>query len=329
MKIAILRDSIPTQAAPDQLDCLVEAAAVSQALSELGHDTYEIEFSRDAATFVRTLEASCPDLVFNLVESVDGEGRLVYTAPALLDWMGLPYTGSSTEAILLTSHKLVAKSILAAHGIPTPLWVSMDDLCDKKKDVAPGMYIIKSVWEHASLGLEEDSVVSVIDGKHLFEEMNQRLHKLRGHCFAEIYIDGREFNIAILEGDDGPRVLPPAEMVFHNYPEGKHKVVGYRAKWIEQSYEYHHTIRNFQFPSEDHSLLATIENIALACWRIFALRGYARVDVRVDKEGRPWVLEVNANPCIAPDAGFVAAAQIGGLTYTQLIDRILSASRMS
>jgi len=121
-------------------------------------------------------------------------------------------------------------------------------------------------------------------------------------------------------------VLPVAEILFEDYPEEKLRVVGYRAKWQEGSFEYAHTPRSFDYTVEDEPMVQRLKAIAKECWRVFGLRGYARVDFRVDDAGEPWVLEVNANPCVAPESGFIAAAAQAGLSYNQVIQRIIEDS---
>jgi D-alanine-D-alanine ligase len=220
-----------------------------------------------------------------------------------------------------TSGKPLAKARLRDRGLATPRWYTLDALATD--EWLPGRYIVKSAWEEASVGLDEDSVVQVDHPWALKEEIERRLPTLGGEGFAEAYIDGREFNLSVLAGPDGPEVLPPAEIDFVGYGEGKPRVVGYRAKWDESSYEYHHTPRRFDLPRSDGALIARLSAIAEACWRLFGLHGWARVDFRVDAEGRPWVLEVNANPCLSPDAGFAAAVERAGIGYTRAIERIL------
>jgi D-alanine-D-alanine ligase len=100
-------------------------------------------------------------------------------------------------------------------------------------------------------------------------------------------------------------------------------VVDFRAKWDEASFEYHHTIRCFDFLPKDQLLLNMLSFLAKECWQVFGLGGYARVDFRVDNDGNPWVLEINANPCISPDSGFVAAADRAGINYADFIARII------
>jgi D-alanine-D-alanine ligase len=138
-----------------------------------------------------------------------------------------------------------------------------------------------------------------------------------------LFIEGREFNLTVLGGAGGPRVLPPAEIDFGAFPDGKPHIVGYRAKWDAGSFEFHHTPRRFDFPQEDGGLLDHLTMLALRAWDEFGLRGYARVDFRVDRAGQPWILEVNANPCLAPDAGLAAAVQHSGIGYDRAIQWIV------
>jgi D-alanine-D-alanine ligase len=118
-------------------------------------------------------------------------------------------------------------------------------------------------------------------------------------------------------------VLAPAEIVFQDYGPSKVRVVGYRAKWISDSFEYANTPRRFDFPSQDSGLLDEMAALAVSCWKLFDLRGWARVDFRVDGSGCPWILEINANPCLSSDAGFMAAVRRSGLEPAEAIHRIV------
>jgi len=325
MRVVVLHGRVPEGASSDELDVLVQVEAVSKALTDLGHDTVAAAFSFDLNGVMESLRTIQPDLVFNIVESVEGLGQFIYLAPAVLDYLKLPYTGSCTEAIFLTSNKLLAKKVLKASGISTPPWFCHDTIRDGSL-AAEGPFIIKSVWEHASIGLSEDSVVHVKNRDHLLREMHRRREQLRGNCFAESYVEGREFNLSLLAGESGPEVLPPAEIHFVSYAPGTLRIVDYAAKWNADSFSYQHTPRSFDFPDEDKPLMRRLAAIAKNCWHAFGLRGYARVDFRVDPLGKPWVLEVNANPCISPDSGFVAAAERTGLSYKQIIERIIGDS---
>ncbi len=319
--MAVLHGAVPEGASKDELDVLVEAEAVSEALLRLGHEPVRIALSLDLKAAVELLTALEPELVFNLVETVGGKGSLIHLAPALLDVMRIPYTGARTEAMFLTSNKLVAKELMRAHGIATPAWY----VAGKGGAGAAGLYMVKSVWEHASIGLGEGSVIAAEDQDQLRREVEARSEGPAGHCFAEAYIEGREFNLSLLASEEGVELLPPAEIVFDAYPEGKRRLVCYRAKWDEDSFEYQHTPRRFHLQGDD-PLIRSMEGMARACWGLFGLRGYGRVDFRVDREGRPWVLEVNANPCLSPDGGFMAAAMEAGLGYEEVIQRIMGDS---
>jgi D-alanine-D-alanine ligase len=235
----------------------------------------------------------------------------------------IPYTGSSTDAIYTTSNKLLTKKLLMGAGIATPEYLTMENH-GQYEIVSGESYIIKSVWEHASMGIDDESIISIKEPQKLFYAVMRRKEKLGGECFAERYIEGREFNLSMLTSGNGPVVLPPAEIRFDKYPAGKVNIVDYRAKWIRDSFEYNNTRRSFEFEENDQSLLESLEDIAIRCWHLFGLGGYARVDFRVDKENRPWVLEVNANPCISPDAGFAAAAFCAGLNFSEIINRIIN-----
>jgi D-alanine-D-alanine ligase len=310
---------------PDQRDVLLQAEAVAKVLAEMGWEPVHGFFPLDLAGFVKTLKTMAPDFIFNLVESVDGHGRLIHFAPTLLDILGTPYTGSGADSLYVTSHKGMAKKWLRSAGIPTPESYSRADL-KSGINFLPGRYIVKSIWEHASIGLGQDCVIEAEDSARLLTELEKRRAGPGGEAFAELYIEGREFNLSLLAFPEGPEVLPPAEMRFENYPPGKLKMVDYRAKWDEASFEYQHTHRNFQFPRSDEPLLQRLKDLARQCWSLYHLRGYARVDFRVDEENHPWVLEINANPCLAPDAGFIAAATQAGLTYRQVVESILQDS---
>lgn len=329
MKTVILHGAIAEDAPPDELDTLAQVDAVRAALEELGHEVATVPFSLDLEAARNALRRHAPDLVFNLVESVEGAGRLLHLAPALLEFLGIPYTGSGAESLFVTSNKVLAKELLRAHGIPTAQWYTLADLATDGP-VPPGPYIIKSIWEHASVGLDEDSVVEADRREALRRACLERGKGPGGECFAEVFLPGRELNVALLATEGGPQVLPPSEILFQDYGEGKRRVVGYRAKWHEDSFEYSHTPRRFDFPPEDAPLLATLADTARRCWRIFGLGGYARVDFRLDASGAPNVLEVNANPCLTPDAGYAATAAQAGLRYVEAIQRIVAdASRVA
>jgi D-alanine-D-alanine ligase len=335
MRVTIVHNAVADDDAPDERDVLVQAEAVQAALRTLGHEPGTLPCTLDLSEVKRRLTDLRPDLIFNIVESLDGKGRLIHVIPFLLDALNVPYTGACAEAMCLTSHKVLAKQRLAAAHLPTPPWIGpwpddVPNLPPTALDPAgmpDGKWIVKSVWEHASIGLDETTHLLCDHADRAATLLQERAPRLGGACFAERFIDGREFNLALLAAPGGPQVLPPAEILFEGYADQALKIVGYRAKWDSDSYEFHHTPRRFAFPPEDAALLARLRDLALQCWRLFGLNGYARVDFRIDAAGRPWILEINANPCLSPDAGFAAALDAAGISFAGAVERILSDAR--
>ena len=312
----ILYNKLSKNAKADEADVLDQVNLVSEAFTKLGYTSTAIPFSIKIKKAAKAIQAANPDVVFNLVESINNNGSLLYFSPAYLDTLGIPYTGSHTEAMFVTTNKVLAKKILLAAGLPTAPWFKPSDF-----DAAPNKrYILKPIWEEGSLGLDEHSV---FDGNNLAAIEKAKQHSNETH-YIEEFIDGREFNISILASENGPVVMPPAEIQFIDFPAGKPKVVGYTAKWIEDSFEYKNTQRTFDFPKSDVPLLAKLVDLCAKTWNELNLRGYARVDFRVDKNNNPLILEVNANPCISPDSGFVAACGRAGIETTEMVRRIVA-----
>jgi D-alanine-D-alanine ligase len=319
MKAIVLYNDVGPGAAEDDLDVLVQRDTIAEALKNLGYTTELLPVTLDLQRIYDRLHQRQPLFVFNLVEAITAVGRFIYFAPALLEHLNIPFTGASSDALFFTTNKILTKERLEKAGMPTPAWSSRPDKIPKSKPP----YIIKPVWEDASVGLDEQAVV--YESVSLPAVFNQRIQQF-GDSFAEAYIDGREFNLSLLDSERGPQALPPAEIRFQDYPPDKPRLVDYKAKWESASFEYSHTIRHFDFPVSDETLLKKLKDYAVRCWHLFKLRGYARVDFRVDHQERIWILEVNANPCISPDSGFIAAAGQAGLSFEMVVRRIVSSA---
>lgn len=317
-KAVILHNQVHADSPKDELDVLVQADEVFKSLSELGYQPVTVPFTLDLARSIRAIKKINPLFVFNLVESLEGDGQLIHLAPALLDHLGLPYTGAGQEAIYVTSNKILTKKLLQLAAVATPPWLGAGSSRGSAA-LDSGTYLLKSVWEHASNWFADDSIVHAAAEAELRPLLEKKNRSGRGQFFAEKYIAGREFNQAILAGES----LPMSEIRFVEFPGDKLRIVDFRAKWDEQSYEYIHTPRSFEFADADRPLLAELRAIAGRCWEYFNLSGYARIDFRVDDENRPWVLEINTNPCLSPDGGFFAAAERGHLTFTRMVERIV------
>ncbi len=320
-KIVILHTDVAPDAGEDEQDCLRQAETIAEAIAELGHSSVKLPFLLDLNATMHALHREAPDMVFNLVETVAGKGSMIYFATALLDHLQMPYTGCRTDAMYLTSNKPLTKQMFSTHGIATPPWVTADGTITP--EARPGTYLMKASWEDASVGLDEGAVIRTSDPRKLPSALQARQKEIGMACFAEAYIDGREFNLGLWAGKDGVQMLPPAEMLFLDYPPDKLKLLDYRAKWVEDTFEYDNTRRTLEMKPQDSALLMRMRDIAKRLWHLFGLRGYARVDFRVDPSGNPFVLEINANPCLSPDAGFAAALESAGIKYSRVIDDIL------
>ncbi len=321
--VLILHNSVTNESTADARDILEQMDCVRAALVSHGYEapTLAIDLKLDAAK--ARLKEYPPHAVFNLVEAIDDCGQLVPVATALLDHLQVPYTGCGTEGLMITGNKVMAKQWLRAHGLATADW--WDGVSPVPPHPGPGRWITKPVSEDASIGMDDSSVVADFSQVPTRVREQETLRKYR--WFAEQFIEGREINVALIDGPAGPQVLPIPEIEFVDYPADKPRIVGYAAKWQEDSFECRNTVRRFVDPVSEAALCAELGRMSLQCWDIFQLRGYARVDFRVDAAGKPWVLEVNANPCISPDAGFAAALEQAGITYADGIERIVAAAR--
>ena len=300
----------------DELDVLDQVAHIEKHLVDIGISVYRKGITEMFMSEIAELAKEKPDFVFNLVESINNKGELIYFVPALLNLYSIPYSGNSLESIFLTTNKTICSNSMKNAGINNP----GSYLPSNPKLLKPGRkYIIKPIWEDGSLGITSDSVFECKPG---FEA------KLKGlddaHWFIEDFIDGREFNISILAGKDGPEVLPPAEIVFVNYDESRPRIIDFKAKWEIDSFEYINTVREFPGNKINNHLATNLKEAALACWHLFSLKGYARVDVRTDNNDNVFVIEINGNPCISPDGGFVAATREAGYPFTEVLQRIIN-----
>ncbi|MDD5708083.1 MAG: GNAT family N-acetyltransferase [Kiritimatiellae bacterium] len=324
MRIHVLHQEIAADADADERDVLDQANAVAAALARAGHDVVVLPVTLDLGALTRSLRASKPDLVFNLVESLDGADRLLPCVPSLLESLGCPHTGNQADALYLTTHKLLAKQRLRAAGLPTPDWIESTGGGDATSPMEREGWLLKSVWDHASAGVHAANLLRGASREQARHRLRNLIARQGGEWFAEAYVEGREFNLSLLEGPAGVTALPPAEIQFLDFPADKPRILDYEAKWNAASFAYTHTPRRFDFPAEDAALLDVLKRLALACWQACGLRGYARVDFRTDAAGHPFILEINANPCLSPDAGFAAALEPAGISYDDAIARIVN-----
>lgn len=316
MKCCIIYNEPQEGAQADELDVLDQVIYIENHLLKLGISVNRKGITSEFMHEIEDLALEKHDFIFNLVESIDNKGELNYFIPALLNMYSIPYSGNPLEAMFVTTSKTLAGKTMLNAGIRVPGAYQPS----KKQLLKKGQkYIVKPIWEDGSFGITGDSVFEYSP------DMDTKLRELDdSHWFIEDYIDGREFNISILADKKGPEVLPSAEIVFKNYDGNKPRIVDFKAKWETDSFEYKNTVRNFPGKDLDPLLDKNLKKSALDCWRLFGLKGYARVDVRTDINNNVYVIEVNANPCISPDSGFVAATVQSGYQFTDVLKRIIN-----
>ena len=319
LKVVIAHNPVGEEDDPSTSDVLAQVELVESALGELG-----MPFVRLAVAPERTLEVFRGlerSVVFNLIESPPGRPYIHTDSTAVLELAGLPYTGSSPAALALTTDKIATRALLASEGVAVAPGGRLDLDRPHVLDRVPRPWILKPAFEDASIGLEGDPVC--VTREAALERGAALARRFPDQpVLVERYLPGREFNVSLLAKGGEAEVLPIAEILFEGFPEGKWRVMGYDAKWDESSFEYIHTVRHFP---EESEVLAKVREMALASWRLCGLSGYARVDFRLDEHGVPHVLEVNANPCLAANAGFMAAAGRAGLSAGAVVRRILEA----
>ena len=293
-------------------------SAVRQAVQKLGYEVQTIPLRPPLSITVADLTDVKADIIFNLFEGFDGEPDSEAAVAEVLEQMGTCFTGSPSRALRLSQNKAAEKQILRSQGIPVPDWqvLSPESLSCFALNFP---CIIKPLGEHASHGISADSVVA--DRDVLSKRIHFIFESYRCQSLVEEFLPGREF-CALVVGNEHPHLFPIEEIVY-TLPEGKPKILTYAAKWIIED-EYF-TGTKTKCPADvSPELSQEIENLTMASFRAVSCRGYARVDMRQDKAGQLFVLEVNPNPDISSEGGARLQAEVGGLDYVSFIHEILS-----
>lgn len=314
MKVAILYNVTDDSEYMDE-DCLIQLNELEEALNELKIENEKFIFSTDTHTITKKLLDYNPDLVFNFVENIYNLPIIDYLAPLLLDGLKIPYTGGNASSLLITTNKILSKQLMTKFEVLTPKWRESNTFNFYKQEDFSSPFIIKNFLYDSSYGITQASIVK--NSNEILNFLENDTTGVKNNWFAEQYIDGREFNVSILSCKPKPVVLPIAEILFTNTKD--YAICDYDSKWDKNSKQYWETNRSFNFKEEDNLILQKLTEISLKCWDIFGLKSYARIDYRVDKDNNIWVLEINTNPALTKDAGFVAAAAQANMPYTQLI----------
>ncbi len=274
---------------------------------------------------VKELAAPQGALVFNLCEAAFGKSALEMHVAALLELYGARFTGSGPLTLGLALNKGLTKDILAGALILTPEYCVIDAPPSKLKRGLKFPLIVKPLREDASLGIDSGAVVRTM--KELKKRVEFVASAFRQPAIVEEYVDGREFNIAILGNGKEAYAMPPSEIEFDDFPPDTPKICCYEAKWVQESPLYKKTKPVCPALVPD-SLRDELQVVALKAYHAMGCRDYARVDMRLGEDGNIKVLEVNPNPDISTDAGFARAGKAAGFDYPRLVSEIVNVAAL-
>ncbi|MGO8988363.1 MAG: ATP-grasp domain-containing protein [bacterium] len=325
LKVVILYNLFERLQKGEEKDILAEGSiieeisAVENAVRSLGHQSVTLAVQDEIFPIIHWLREYQPDVVFNLCESVYGNSCWEMNIPALLDLFRIPYTGSSPLTLGLCQDKGKVKDILQSQEILTPRYRIFERAAGPLKgNLFP--IIVKPLHEDGSLGISRESVV--FDDETLGKQIQYVIEQYQQPALVEEFVDGRELNVGLMETDGKVEILPISEIDYSEFPEGVPKICGYEAKWVTESSEYQKS-KPVCPALLEWITKKRIEHIAVRVFKLFECRDYARVDLRVDRDGKIYVLEVNPNPDISPQSGMARALKVQGTTYTEFVGNLI------
>ncbi len=289
---------------------------VKHALLKLGHEVRVVGVYDDLLPIRTAIEEWKPDIAFNLLEEFAGIAAFDYYLVSYLEMMKLPYTGCNPRGLLLARDKALSKKLLAYHRIQVPdFHVFPRGRASLSLRRVRYPVIVKALTEEGSLGIAQ---ASYVETERQLQERVQLIHdRIHDDAIAEHYIDGREIYVTVL-GNARLRVLPARELLFHNAADGEPRLATYRVKW-DDKYRERRGI-DYQFATDLDS--ETVERMGRLCKRIYralGMSGYARIDLRLTRNGQFYVLEANPNPGIARDEDTTLSARRAGMSYEEFI----------
>jgi D-alanine-D-alanine ligase len=293
---------------------------VIETLRESGHEVRVLGTHDNLSAIRSTVEEFKPQIVFNLMEAFADVTTFDQNVVSYLELLHLRYTGCNPRGLILARDKALSKKLLAYHRIPVPDFTVVRP--GRKPQLSKKLrypLIVKSLFFEASAGISQASVVENA------EQLARRVHFIHENlgtaAIVEQFIDGRELYVGVI-GNERLETLPVWEMSFEKMPENRWRIATERVKWSTQ-YQKRHGIMTDK-AKLDEALADRIHKIARRAYRALDLNGYARIDFRLDQEGRPYVLEANPNPNLAYGEDFAESAEVYGLSYERLLDRILT-----
>lgn len=296
---------------------------MARAMRRLGHTVVIVPLSDDLAALQRKLRRIRPHVVFNQYDDVVHGALYEMRVAAFIRMLGFPMTGSPALSLGLSRDKFMALSLLKGAEIPIPPDTALIERVSqirKRKWRFP--LIIHPAQEHAGIGLDRRSVVET--KKALLEKVREVVRDYKQPVLVQKFLPGREFNVGVV-GGRRLRVMPLAEVDYSQLPEAIPPIMSYAAKWISTSVEYKKT--RVVCPAKvDPALAARIGEVAAKAFRTIGGWGYGRVDMRLDEDGEPRVLEVNCNPCLDDGMGLARAARRAGIRYPELLGMVIKAA---
>jgi len=293
---------------------------VIETLREIGHDVRVLGIHDDLSGIRVATEDFKPHIVFNLMEAFAGVTTFDQNVVSYLELLRLPYTGCNPRGLILARDKALSKKLLAYHRVPVPEFTVVRrgrrPVLSKRLQFP---LIVKSLFFEASAGISQASVVENAD------QLQKRVvfvhENLGTAAIVEQFIDGRELYVGVI-GNERLDILPVWEMSFAEMPDNRWRIATERVKWSTQYQKKHGIMTNAA--SLDADAAARIQRIARRAYTALDLNGYARIDIRLDDAGHPFVLEANPNPNLAYGEDFAESAEVHGISYERLLDRILT-----
>jgi D-alanine-D-alanine ligase len=295
--------------ADSEHEILETADVVCGHLRGAGHDVSRLGVGRDAGILLQGIRRQRPDVVFNLFEGLADQTETEAYAAGLLEWLGIPYTGCPFSTLAIARNKALTKCLLQGAGLPTPGFFVVEEMPVPPSDLEWPV-IVKPANQDASVGLDQGSVVT--DQDRLDARVASLLETYGPPVLVEQFIRGREFNLGLIEAPD-LRVLPPSEILFTETDPDYWPIVTYDAKWKPESRDYKATPPRYP-AAVTPRLSEKLGELAKRAFHLLGCRDYARVDFRV-RNGKPYILEVNPNPCFAPSAGMAGGLGSAGISH--------------
>ena len=303
----------------DKTTPMEEFDYIAEKLENVGFEAYTLNIKDSLESMLTNLKNAKPDVIFNFVEIYKENSRLEMNIAGLYELLGIAYTGAPSLALANCQNKIFAKRLLRSGGIRIPPFFIVSKKSTRYTHRLKYPLLVKPAYEDASVGIENESIVN--NGKELRKRIEHVLQDFQQPALVEEFIEGRELNVAVM-GDKRLRVLPISEIDFTAMPDHLHNIVSYQAKWDPHHESYHKTIPKCPAPLPK-KIEQRAKEIAFKAFKVMGCRDYARVDIRLAKDNKLYVLEVNPNPDITEGAGFMRSAEHAGMTYAQTLKRIV------